>query len=122
MDVQRKNTEFLHFKSMAMAKKEKYDILCIDGTNYKTTLTTKFKNRVNWKKPDEKMVKAYIPGNIPKIYVTQGQKVKEGAKLLLLEAMKMKNIVVSPISGTVKVIHVKEGDRVPKQHLLIEIE
>ncbi|MGE4287450.1 MAG: biotin/lipoyl-containing protein, partial [Salinivirgaceae bacterium] len=69
-----------------------------------------------------KLVKAYIPGNIPKIYVTQGQKVKEGAKLLLLEAMKMKNVVVSPVSGTVKVIHVNEGDRVPKQHLLIEIE
>ncbi|MGE4290493.1 MAG: acetyl-CoA carboxylase biotin carboxyl carrier protein subunit, partial [Salinivirgaceae bacterium] len=78
-----------------MAKKEKYEILCIDGTKYKTTLTTKFNNRVSWETPNNKLVKAYIPGNIPKIYVTQGQKVKEGAKLLLLEAMKMKNVVVS---------------------------
>lgn len=122
MDVQRKNTEFLHFKSMAMAKKEKFETLCMDGTRYKTTLTTKFKNRVNWKAPDEKLVKAYIPGNILKVYITQGQKVKEGTKLFTLEAMKMKNIVVAPVSGTVKIIYVKEGDRVPKQHLLLEIE
>jgi biotin carboxyl carrier protein len=105
-----------------MAKKEKYDTLCIGGTMYKTTLTNKFLNRKVWEAPNEKMVKAYIPGNIPKIFVTVGQKVKEGSKLLMLEAMKMKSIVVAPVSGTIKAIYVKEGDRIPKQTLLVEIE
>ncbi|HCC32086.1 MAG TPA: acetyl-CoA carboxylase biotin carboxyl carrier protein subunit [Marinilabiliales bacterium] len=105
-----------------MEKKAKYETLCIGGTQYKTTLTEKFKNRKNWEAPNIKMVKAYIPGNIPKIFVKEGQKVKEGTKLLILEAMKMKNIVEAPVSGVIKAIHVQEGIRVPKQHLLIEIE
>ncbi len=105
-----------------MEKKTKYETLCIGGTHYKTTFTEKFKQRKNWSAPNDKLVKAYIPGNILKIFVKDGQKVKEGTKLLILEAMKMKNIVEAPVSGVIKTIHVKEGTRVPKQHLLIEIE
>lgn len=105
-----------------MAKKEKFETLCIDGTKYKTLITNKFKSRKMWEAPNEKLVKAYIPGNIPKVFVTEGQKVKMGARLLILEAMKMKNVVEAPVAGTIKAIHVKEGDRVPKHELLIEIE
>ncbi len=54
--------------------------------------------------------------------MNEGQKVKEGTKLLILEAMKMKNIVVAPVTGTIKTIYVKEGLHVPKQELLIELE
>lgn len=105
-----------------MEKKSKYEILCIGGTQYKTTLTEKFKSRKIWEAPNIKLVKAYIPGNILKIYVKEGQKVKEGTKLLVLEAMKMKNIVEAPISGNIKTIYAKEGVRVPKNEILIEFE
>ncbi|MBI9067886.1 MAG: acetyl-CoA carboxylase biotin carboxyl carrier protein subunit [Salinivirgaceae bacterium] len=105
-----------------MAKKEKFEILNIDGTEYKTRLTAKFLKRKNWEKPNEKMVKAFIPGNILSIFVKEGQKVKEGTKLLILEAMKMKNLVSAPVAGTIKSIKVKEGIMVPKNELLIEIE
>jgi biotin carboxyl carrier protein len=105
-----------------MEKKVKLDTLCINGTTYKTTLTAKFINRKNWEAPNPKMIKAYIPGNILKIFVKEGQKVKQGTKLILLEAMKMKNLVESPVNGVIKSIHVKEGIMVPKNELLIEIE
>jgi len=50
-----------------------------------------------------------MPGNILKINVTVGQKVNEGDVLLILEAMKMENEVVSTKAGTVSQILVNQG-------------
>ena len=54
-------------------------------------------------------MKSPMPGNVLKICVTQGQKVSEGDVLLILEAMKMENEVVSTRSGTVVRIAVNTG-------------
>ena len=54
-------------------------------------------------------VKSPMPGNILKINVTQGQQVQEGDVLIILEAMKMENEVVSTKSGTVAQILVSKG-------------
>ncbi len=105
-----------------MEKYTNLETLVIGGTAYKTQLTDKYKNRKPWEEPNPKLILAYIPGNINKIFVKEGQKVKEGTKLLILEAMKMKNLVVAPMAGTIKSINVDEGKMVPKNHLLIEIE
>ncbi len=104
-----------------MAKQE-FGLLNINGTQYKTILTEKFKNRKNWEAENPKMIKAYIPGNVREIFVKEGQKIKEGSRLLILEAMKMKNVIESPVSGIVKSINVKIGDAIPKNTLLLEIE
>ena len=58
---------------------------------------------------DGDAVKSPMPGNVLKICVTQGQKVNEGDVLLILEAMKMENEVVSTKSGTVARILVSQG-------------
>ena len=50
-----------------------------------------------------------MPGNVLKINVSQGQQVKEGDVLLILEAMKMENEVVSPKAGTIAQIVVDKG-------------
>lgn len=105
-----------------MGKKDNMDTLNINGTLYKTTLTKKFLDRKVWEEPNIKMIKAFIPGNILEIFVKEGQKVVVGEKLLILEAMKMKNVLESPISGVVKTIYVKEGVLVPNRQLLIELE
>ena len=55
------------------------------------------------------VVKSPMPGNVLKILVSQGQRVKEGDVLLILEAMKMENEVVSTKSGTVAQIAVSQG-------------
>ena len=64
----------------------------------------------------------FIPGTIVKYYVKKGDKVNQGDKLLVLAAMKMDNDVLSPINGTVKSINSKEGQRVSKNDIIMEIE
>ncbi|MCX6285099.1 MAG: biotin/lipoyl-binding protein [Bacteroidetes bacterium] len=51
-----------------------------------------------------------------------GNKVKEGETLLDLQAMKMNNHLLSPVSTVVKKIYVKQGDRVSKNQLLVELK
>jgi len=55
------------------------------------------------------VVKSPMPGNILKINVSQGQKVKEGDVLIVLEAMKMENEIVAPKAGSVAQIAVSKG-------------
>lgn len=55
------------------------------------------------------VVKSPMPGNILKINVAQGQAVKEGDVLIVLEAMKMENEIVAPKSGSVAQIAVSKG-------------
>lgn len=93
----------------------------IGGMYYKTTLTKKFKNRKNYEETDINLVKAFIPGTIVEIKVKHGQKVSKGEPLLLLEAMKMRNIIAAPKDGRVKKIWVKLNDLVTKDQLLIEL-
>ena len=94
----------------------------IGSAIYTTRLTNKFKNRENWQKPDEKRIEAIIPGTIQRIMAREGDEVTAGTPLLILEAMKMRNEVLSPLKGMIKKIHVSEGEMVPKSHLLIEID
>ena len=55
------------------------------------------------------VIKSPMPGNVLKINVTPGQKVNEGDVLIILEAMKMENEVVSTKTGTVAQILVSKG-------------
>ena len=89
---------------------------------YQTRLTSKFRNRVIWQRPDVRKVDSIIPGNIQRIMVKEGDEVSPGTPMLILEAMKMRNEILSPLQGTIKKIYISEGDMVPKDHLLIEFE
>ena len=66
-------------------------------------------------------VKAPLSGNIWKIMVSQGQSVKEGDVLLILEAMKMETQIVAEHDGTVTSINVKPGDTVKVGDPLVSI-
>ena len=103
------------------APKTRYNTLCIDGVKYKTLLTEKYKNRKKWEEPDPKKIYSEIPGTVIDIYVKEGQKVKEGDLMLILEAMKMKNKLRFPEDGIVKKIYVKEDQHIPKGYLMIEM-
>ena len=61
-----------------------------------------------------------MPGTIRQICVKVGDSVKKGDKVLILDAMKMDNELLSPVDGTVKSICVEEGQSIPKHALLIE--
>ena len=67
-------------------------------------------------------IKAPMPGLILDVNVKEGEKVKEGDYLLVLEAMKMENSLTAPRDGVVKSVTVKVGETVEKNQLLIEME
>ena len=69
-----------------------------------------------------KEIKAPMPGLVLDITVTEGQQVKEGDKLLILEAMKMENSIMIPAAATIKKINVTTGQAVEKGQVLIELE
>lgn len=65
-------------------------------------------------------VKAPMPGLILDIMVTEGQAIIGGTPLVVLSAMKMENIILSPGDGTIKSIKVNKEDTVEKGQLIIE--
>jgi biotin carboxyl carrier protein len=105
-----------------MSKEESFKKLEVDSTVYETKLTSKYLRRKKFSINDPRKITAFIPGIIRKILVHEGEKIMPGENLLILEAMKMENILLSSIEGKVKKIYVKEGETVMKNHLLIEIE
>ncbi len=67
-------------------------------------------------------IRAPMPGLVLDISVEAGQEVQKGDPLLILEAMKMENVLKSPGDGIVKTILVKKGEAVEKNFLLIEMD
>jgi glutaconyl-CoA/methylmalonyl-CoA decarboxylase subunit gamma len=67
-------------------------------------------------------IKAPLPGLIVEIAVETGKVVKQGEKILILEAMKMENAILAPISGTIDKIDVKVGDSVNGNQKMIVIK
>ncbi len=65
-------------------------------------------------------IKAPMPGLIIDLKIKAGDSVKAGDALLILEAMKMENILKSPGDGVVKNVKVKKGDSVEKSQVLVE--
>jgi biotin carboxyl carrier protein len=89
---------------------------------FKTLPNRTFLLRKPYKVDNPKKITAFIPGTIVKVYVKENHKVKEGETLLDLQAMKMNNHLLSPVNTVVKKIYVKQGDRVTKNQLLVELK
>jgi len=94
----------------------------VTARKYNTLLTTKYKNRKVWVNPNPYDVQSSIPGTILEISVKEGQIVKEGEPLLILEAMKMQNRIQMPFTAKIKKINVTIGSRIPKDTLMVELE
>ena len=63
-----------------------------------------------------------MQGTVIKVLVTQGQNVKQGDAVLVLEAMKMENQIQADKAGTVVKINCKAGDTVGSGDVLLVIE
>jgi biotin carboxyl carrier protein len=101
---------------------EEYVDFVVTARKYKTLLTNKYKNRPVWHKNKPGEVYSTLPGTIMEIAVKEGQEVKEGELLLIQEAMKMLNCILSPVTGVVKEFYVNGGDKIGKSHLMLKIE
>lgn len=100
----------------------------VNGKPYKTTIKTETdlmleRLGLNIKaKKELKELKAPMPGLVLEFRVAPGDKVTEGDALVVLEAMKMENILKSPGEATVKSIEVGKGDAIEKNQVLITFE
>ena len=64
-------------------------------------------------------IKSPLPGSVIKVLVSEGQAVKKGDTLLILESMKMENAIMAEQDGTVKQIAVTPGQNVMQDDLLV---
>ena len=96
--------------------------ILIDNVRYRTTFTKKFAERKPYEPENPKIIKAFIPGTIKKIHVKRRSKVNQNDEMLILEAMKMNNIIISPIDGVVKEVMVKVGQKVARNAVLIVLK
>ena len=65
---------------------------------------------------------AIMPGKIIRVMVEVGQQVAQSEPVCVLEAMKMENELYARHDGTVQAVHVRPGDDVEKDQVLVEIE
>lgn len=93
-----------------VAIEDKYDIL-LKQLGMEMTSTNKVQD-----------VKAPMPGLVIKVTVEEGQEVKKGDSLLILEAMKMENILKSTRDGIVSKVLVAKGDKIEKNAVLIQFQ
>jgi 3-methylcrotonyl-CoA carboxylase alpha subunit len=62
---------------------------------------------------------APLPGSVVKVLVKQGDAVKKGDRLLIMEAMKMEHPLIAPFDGVIESIHAQQGDRVALGNVLV---
>lgn len=100
---------------------EKLDILQLENGEYRTTFNYKFKNRNPYEQP-KNVVTAAIPGTILSVLVKEGQQVKRGDALCVLDSMKMNNTICAANEGIVKKVYVAVGAPIAKDAPMIEFE
>jgi biotin carboxyl carrier protein len=93
-----------------VAIEDKYDLL-LKQLGMEMNATTKVQE-----------IKAPMPGLVLKVMVQEGTSVKKGDSLLVLEAMKMENILKSPSDGIVNKVLVTQGDKTEKNAVLIHFK
>jgi biotin carboxyl carrier protein len=109
------------------SRQNKYEILFND-ISYTFTVETPFSLQrmkvLSSKrgKVETEYIKAPMPGKIIDVLIREGATVTRGEPLLILEAMKMQNEILSPVNGTVVKVSAKANTNVMKDDLLIEIK
>jgi len=109
------------------SSQNKYEILFND-ISYIFTVETPFSLKrmkvlnTTRGKSEKEIIKAPMPGKIIDVLVREGSAVLRGEPLVILEAMKMQNEIISPVNGTIINVVAKPNTNVMKDDLLVEIK
>lgn len=109
------------------SRQNKYEILFND-ISYTFTVETPFSMKrmkvlsTSKEKTDKETLKAPMPGKIIDVLVREGSAVLRGEPLVILEAMKMQNEIISPVNGQVIKVMTKANSNVMKDDILLEIK
>ena len=107
---------------------DKTAIIRVNGNDYTIKLQDKYDILLqqlglgNLQSKKVNQIKAPMPGLVLRFEKKEGDDVKKGESVLILEAMKMENILKSPGDGKIKKFVVKQGQAVEKNHILVEME
>jgi acetyl/propionyl-CoA carboxylase alpha subunit len=104
---------------------EKSFVIRVNGNKYTVQLKDKYDDLLkelgiegaSVKKVKE--LKAPMPGLVVDIRVNEGDEIKKGDALVVLQAMKMENILKSPVDAIIKKIYIKKEDTIEKNKVLI---
>ncbi|WP_316735409.1 biotin/lipoyl-containing protein [Pedobacter aquatilis] len=119
------NDKSFNTEVVAINKAEKTCVVRVNGNNYSIKVEDQFDQLLkqlgldNMASAKIAEVKAPMPGLVLDVVVEEGSEVKKGDNLLILEAMKMENIIKSPTDGVVKKISVNKSDKVEKNQVLL---
>jgi len=113
---------------VSFQKEDKICLVKVNNSEYTVALEDRFDSllhqlgmdNMNSQKVNE--LKAPMPGLVLDILVEVGTTVAKGDGLLILEAMKMENIIKSPTDGVIKSIEVEKTNAVEKNQVLIKFE
>jgi biotin carboxyl carrier protein len=100
----------------------------VNGTSYQVQLKDRFDDLLKSLGMEGSGVKklkdlrAPMPGLVLDIMAQEGQTVDKDTPLVILEAMKMENVIKSPASGVVKKVSASKGQAVEKNAVLIEFQ
>jgi len=137
MDIVKISSEKIHFiengichecNVISVNTKDKLVTLELDGEIYELNILSPIDNLIKEmgmnvvKENSQKELLAPMPGLILDVLIEIGQEVKTDDSLVILEAMKMENILKAEGEGIVKDIKIKKGDTVDKRQVLIELE
>jgi glutaconyl-CoA/methylmalonyl-CoA decarboxylase subunit gamma len=109
------------------SRQNKYEILFND-ISYTFTVETPFSLQrkkvldARKGKVEQELIVAPMPGKIIDVLVREGATVTRGEALVILEAMKMQNEILSPVNGTVVKVGARPNTNVMKDDLLVEIK
>jgi len=123
-----KNNKSYNLEILDINKLTKEFTVKVNGLKYKLNVKDKYDellqslgmdNLTSAKVAD---LKAPMPGLVVDIAVNEGEIVKKGDALLILEAMKMENVIKSPTDGVIKNISINKGEAVEKNQLILNFE
>ncbi len=106
----------------------KHVVVNVNGTDFSVDVNDKYDQLINKlglsavSAQVEKNIKAPMPGLVLEVKVKVGDTVEEGDALLILEAMKMENVIKAGGTSTISAVHIDKGNTVEKGQLLIEME
>ena len=118
----------LSYNVEVLERNGKTSLLRINGKRCEVALTDRFDELLRKLGMDSASstavsdLKASMPGLVVGVAVESGAQVNRGDALVVLEAMKMENVLKSSGDATVKSVKVKQGDTVEKGQVLVEFE
>lgn len=122
------NNKSYNVEIVSESKADKTSIIKVNGTIYTIEMEDQYDQLLKQLGMDTGQankvseIKAPMPGLVLNVLVTEGQEVTKGDSLIVLEAMKMENVIKSPASGTIKKILVVKADKVEKNEILIQFQ